>query len=84
MKWHRRLHTGVTISIYKGNKEFLTKNSLEMSTGVKKQDQKQFQVERTYLNFYFSGQTPSVRKIRAETQGRNLKLGTDAKAFKEC
>lgn len=54
-----------------------------MSTGVKKQDQKQFQVERTYLNFYFSGQTPSVRKIRAETQGRNLKLGTDAKAFKE-
>lgn len=83
MKWHRRLHTGVTISVYNGNTEFFTKNCLGMSTGVIKQYQKQFQEERTYLSFHLSGQTPSVRKIRVETQGRNLKLGTDVKDFKE-
>lgn len=51
-----------------------------MSTGVLKQDQNQFQGERTYLSFHLSGQTPSVKKIRTEIQDRNLKLGTNAKA----
>lgn len=46
---------------------------------AKQRDQKHLWEERVYFLLKLSGCSPSLRRVKARTQGRNLEAGTDAR-----